>query len=75
MSNFSNQVETREIADTDLDAIAGGVSAGIESGNPAGALGALSGGLPLSLPALPTEGVLSGGVEIAPLGARGGVQV
>lgn len=75
MSNFSNQVETREIADTDLDAIAGGVSAGIESGNPAGALGALSGGLPLSLPALPTEGVLSGGVEIAPLGARGGVQI
>ncbi|MCM2579105.1 hypothetical protein [Streptomyces meridianus] len=75
MSNFTNQVETREIADADLDNVAGGMSAGVETANPAGALGALSGGLPLSLPALPTEGVLSGGVEIAPLGARGGVQI
>lgn len=75
MSNFSNQVETREIADADLDGVAGGISAGVEASNPAGALGALSGGLPLSLPALPTEGLISGGVEIAPLGVKGGVQI
>lgn len=75
MSNFTNQVETREIADADLDAVAGGMHAGVETGNPAGALGALAGGLPLSLPALPTEGIVQGGVEVAPLGASGGVHI